>query len=138
MREGERESRQFAKRLRKKMPRSEALLWSYIRKRGLNGAKFRRQHPIGPYIADFACIAAKLVVEVDGATHSSDQLAYDTQRTKYLERQGWSVLRVSNTDAYKNMDGVWRTIAAQLRPPPPPACAGVRDLPASGEDEGRG
>lgn len=130
MREGERRSRAFAKQLRKQMPRSEALLWSYIRKRALNGARFRRQHPIGPYIADFACIAAKLVVEGDGATHGSDQLAYDARRTKYLASQGWSVLRVTNTDIYTNMDGVWRTIAARLAPPPRFA----RDLPAGGED----
>src|SRR5688572_17891534 len=107
MREGERETRQFAKQLRRKMPRSEALLWSYIRKRTLSEAKFRRQHPIGPYIADFACVAAKLVVEVDGATHSSERLAYDTRRTKYLESQGWAVLRVTSIDVYENMDGVW-------------------------------
>jgi very-short-patch-repair endonuclease len=130
MREEEKQSRIFAKHLRKKMPRSEALLWSHIRKRAMNGAKFRRQHPIGPFVADFACIAAKLIVEVDGATHGSEQLAYDTRRTKYLESQGWTVLRVSNTDICENMDGVWRTIAAQL--PPPPRFA--RDLPASGED----
>jgi very-short-patch-repair endonuclease len=112
------------------MPRSEALLWSYIRKRALNGARFRRQHPIGPYIADFACIAAKLIVEVDGATHGTPQLAHDTRRTKYLESKGWTVLRVTNTDIYTNMDGVWRAIAARLAPP----ARSARHLPAGGED----
>jgi len=117
------------------MPRSEALLWSYIRKRALSGAKFRRQHPVGPYIADFACIAAKLIVEVDGATHSTPkELAHDDRRAKYLEGKGWTVYRVNNSDIHENMDGVWRGIEAQLAPPAPPACAGVRDLPAGGED----
>jgi very-short-patch-repair endonuclease len=131
VREGEHKSRAFAKQLRKQMPRSEALLWSYIRKRAINGARFRRQHPIGPYVADFACVAARLIVEVDGATHSTpEELAHDARRTKYLETQGWTVIRVTNTDIYENMDGVWRTIAAQLAPPPRYA----RDLPAGGED----
>jgi len=113
------------------MTKAEVVLWTYIRRRALNSARFRRQHPIGAYIADFACCQARLVVEVDGATHSSTELAYDQRRTKYLRSQGWTVIRVSNIDVYKNMDGVWRTIAASLAPPlaslgPPPA----------GEDEG--
>ena len=124
-----------ARALRRSMTKAEVILWVNIRKRALDGARFRRQHPIGPYIADFACAAAKLVVEVDGATHSTpEELAYDAQRTKYLEQHGWTVIRVNNSDIYENMDGVWRTIAAQLAPPAPPAYAGGRDLPTSGED----
>jgi very-short-patch-repair endonuclease len=135
MREGEEETRKFAKQLRRNMPRSEALLWSYIRKRAVEGAKFRRQHPIGPYVADFACVAAKLVVEVDGATHStSEELAHDAKRTTYLEANGRRVIRVTNTDVFENLHGVWLSIAAQLAPPAPPALAGVRDLPRRGED----
>jgi very-short-patch-repair endonuclease len=111
------------------MPRSEALLWSYIRRKAVNGARFRRQHPIGPYVADFACIAAKLVVEVDGYTHwTAEELAHDARRTKYLEQEGWTVIRVTNSDVYENMDGVWQAIAARL--PPPPRSA--RDLPTRG------
>lgn len=120
-----------ARRLRQSMTKAEVILWTHIRRRSLDGARFRRQHVIAPYIADFACCRAKLVVEVDGATHSTpEELAYDARRTKYLESQGWTVVRVSNTDIYENMDGVWRTIAVQL--PPPPRSA--RDLPAGGED----
>lgn len=71
------------------------------------------------------------MVEVDGATHGTpEELAYDARRTKYLEGKGWSVLRVNNTDIYENMDGVWRTIEAQLAPP----ARSARHLPASGED----
>ena len=94
MREGEEQSRAFAKRLRREMPRSEALLWSYIRKRALHGARFRRQHPVGPYVADFACVAAKLSIEVDGYTHwTPEQLEHDARRTSYLVERGWRVLR---------------------------------------------
>jgi very-short-patch-repair endonuclease len=129
MRDGERRSRALAKELRKKMPRSEALLWSYIRRRALNGARFRREHPIGPYVADFACVAAKLVVEVDGYTHwTPEQVERDARRSKYLQEHGWRVLRVTSADVYDNLSGVWETIACLL-----PGSA-ARDLPASGED----
>lgn len=129
MRDDEKQSRPFAKKLRREMPRSEALLWSYIRKGAVNGARFRRQHPIGPYIADFACVAAKLVVEVDGYTHwTSEQLEHDRRRTKYLSEQGWRVLRVTSADVYDNLSGVWEAIAHHLPPPaasqPPPPQAG--------------
>jgi very-short-patch-repair endonuclease len=129
VRDGEERSRAFAKQLRRQMPRSEALLWSYIRKRAMNGARFRRQHPIGPYIADFACVAAKLVVEVDGYTHwTPNQLEHDTRRTTYLSERGWRVLRVTSTDVYDNLSGVWESIARHLPPPaasqPPPPQAG--------------
>ena len=118
-----------ARRLRQNM--TKVTLWTYIRRRALDGARFRRQHPVGPYIADFACRQAKLVLEVDGATHSTpEELAYDGRRTKYLEGLGWTVLRVTNSDIYQNMDGVWRTIAAQL--PPPLASRGPP--PQAGED----
>lgn len=131
MREGESQSRAFAKRLRQNLTKAEVILWVNIRKRAMSGARFRRQHPVGPYIADFACIQSRLIVEVDGATHATpEELAYDARRTKYLESEGWTVIRVNNSDIYENMDGVWRTIAAQLAPPPRSA----RCLPAGGED----
>lgn len=114
------------------MTRAEVILWTYLRRRALNGARFRRQHPIGPYITDFACPAAKRIIEVDGATHSTpDELAYDARRTKYLESEGWAVIRVTNTDIYENIDGVWRLIAAHLAPP----SRSARHLPARGEDK---
>ena len=129
--EGEYRVTAKARALRQNMTKAEVILWVNLRKRALNGARFRRQHPIGPFIADFTCPAAKLIVEVDGATHAtSEELAYDARRTKYLEQQGWAVIRVNNSDVYENMDGVWRTIAARLAPPPRSA----RDLPAGGED----
>jgi very-short-patch-repair endonuclease len=129
MRRGEAQSRQFARRLRKEMTEAEVVLWTFLRRRALGGYKFRRQHPIGQYIADFACISAQLVIEVDGATHcTSEQLAHDAMRTAYLEARGWRVVRVGYLDVFENMDGVWRTIERQLPPPAasPPAS------PASG------
>jgi very-short-patch-repair endonuclease len=124
MREREAVARKHAKQLRRAMTRAEALLWSYVRRRSLAGAKFPRQHPIGPYIADFACVAAKLVVEIDGATHwTAEELAHDARRTQFLEASGWRVLRVTNNDVYENLDGVWLTIESRIPPPaatPPP------------------
>lgn len=129
--EGEYRVTAKARSLRRSMTKAEVFLWMQIRRRGLNGARFRRQHPVGPYIADFACPAPKLIVEVDGATHwTPEELAHDERRTKYLEQEGWTVLRVTNSDVYENMDGVWRAIAARLAPPARVA----RDLPTRGED----
>lgn len=111
------------------MTEAEVVLWTFLRRRALHGYKFRRQHPIGPYIADFACVSARLVIEVDGATHSTpEELAHDAKRTAFLEKAGWRILRVNNIDVFENMDGVWQTVAHRLPPPAasPPAS------PASG------
>lgn len=107
-------SRGKAKRLRRTMTKAEIILWVRLR-RGATGVKFRRQHPIGPYIADFACIERGLVIEIDGATHSTpDEVARDSRRTAFLHGLGWRVLRIGNTDVYENIDGVWAAISAAL------------------------
>jgi very-short-patch-repair endonuclease len=119
MRDDEGRSRRFAKQLRRRLTDAETILWSRLRHRA--DAKFRRQHPIGIYIADFACIAARLIIEVDGATHSSDQeISYDLARTVYLEQRGWRVVRVTNENVYKNLDDTLSAIVSLL--PPPPLC----------------
>jgi very-short-patch-repair endonuclease len=101
-----------ARTLRKSMTKAELWLWQRLRARQLCGLKFRRQHPIGPYIVDFACLQCRLVVEVDGATHSTDaEQAHDRQRTVYLEDAGWRVLRFWNTDLYDNIDETLNRIA---------------------------
>lgn len=108
MRDGEK-TRQ-ARRLRKDMTRAEILLWAKLRRDAL-GYRFHRQKPIGPYIADFACIEARLVIEIDGATHGSeDARAYDSRRTRFLEHDGWRVIRFQNTEVYDNLTGVLETI----------------------------
>ena len=100
-----------ARKLRKSDTAAEQRLWEQLRSRRLSGMKFVRQLPIGPYITDFACRSTKLIVEVDGATHSSDEeLTYDQARTVHLERNGWKVLRVWNAEVFTNRDGVLETI----------------------------
>ena len=85
-----------ARRLRREMTKAEKNLWNCLRNRGI-GAKFRRQVPIGNYVADFACVAAKLIVELDGPTHDDpEQQAHDIERDAWLRRQGWTVLRFPN------------------------------------------
>src|SRR5688500_5527669 len=104
------------------MTDAEVILWSHLRRGTLPLPRFRRQHPIGPYVADFACIAARLVLEVDGATHwSAAEIAHDRRREDYLRGRNWRVLRVMNTDVYENLDGVLSAIAAEIPPPPPSA-----------------
>lgn len=106
-----------ARALRHNMTKAEIWLWHKLRRPPDPSVKFRRQHPIGPYIADFACVAARLVVEVDGSTHSTgEELAHDARRTAYLKRVGWRVLRVTNDEIYRDSDGVvdaiWRSLKA--------------------------
>jgi very-short-patch-repair endonuclease len=97
------------------MTDAEMILWSRLRRRQIDGFKIRRQHPIGPYTADFACAEAKLVIEVDGETHGSQQeLAHDRRRTRFMESRGWRVIRCYNVEVYSNLDGVLIQIAEAL------------------------
>lgn len=98
-----------ARDLRVHDTRAEALLWNAIRDRRLGGWRWRRQVPFGPFILDFLCREARLVVELDGAQHA-DQLAYDARRTAHLERCGLRVLRFWNSAMFENRDGVCMTI----------------------------
>jgi len=84
-------ARKFAKSLRREMTDGERLLWQRLRGESL-GFKFRRQHPLGPYVADFACLAPKLIVEIDGSQHL-DQPAYDAKRDVFFRRHGFDVMR---------------------------------------------
>lgn len=129
MRDKERKSRSFAKVLRRRMTDAETILRTQLRCDRIDGYRFRRQHPIGPFIADFACIPAKLVVEVDGVTHWSEEaFDYDRRRDAYLKALGWRVLRVQNIDIYEQLGNVVEAIAVALPPPPlrgpPPPQAG--------------
>ncbi|MDO8413907.1 MAG: endonuclease domain-containing protein [Gallionellaceae bacterium] len=107
-----------ARSLRGSMTDAERLLWQALRGKQLNNYRFRRQHPIGQYIADFVCVEQNIVIELDGGQHQ-EQLAYDEQRTAFLRAQGWQVLRFWNTDILKNIDGVLFTIAQSLAVAPP-------------------
>jgi very-short-patch-repair endonuclease len=87
-----------ARRLRREMTVAETMLWRGLRNRGI-GARFRRQVPVGPYVADFVCIEARLIVELDGPPHDKlEQRLYDMRRDTWLRKQGWQVLRFSNED----------------------------------------
>jgi very-short-patch-repair endonuclease len=104
-----------ARALRKNSTDVERILWSELRGHRLNGASFRRQVPIQSYIADFVCHAAKLVIELDGGQHFSDQSERaDVRRSAVIEAQGFKVLRFSNHDVMTNRDGVLETIAAAV------------------------
>jgi very-short-patch-repair endonuclease len=98
------------------MTDAEVLLWSRLRRHEQGNHSFRKQHPVGPYIADFACVAAKLVVEVDGYTHGSEaEVAYDRRREAYMASFGWRVFRVTNEDVYKRLGDVLEGIALALQ-----------------------
>jgi very-short-patch-repair endonuclease len=104
-----------ARALRSSQTNAEAKLWYRLRGKRLAQWKFRRQHQIDKYIVDFVTIPGKLVVEVDGATHSEpDEIQRDEERTRILEAFGFHVIRVSNTDVYENIDGVLELIATTL------------------------
>ena len=102
-----------AKELRTAATDAERKLWSLLRNRGLNGHKFRRQHPIGPFVADFACVESRLIVEADGGQHSEN--AADERRTTWLNAQGWRVIRFWNDDILKNSDGVYDQVLRALQ-----------------------
>jgi len=102
-----------ARSLRRESTDAERRLWRVLQNRGLGGVKFRRQLPIGRYIADFASVEAKLIVELDGGQHH-DQADYDARRSGDLEIAGWRVVRFWNTDVMENLDGVADAILAEL------------------------
>ena len=105
----------YARALRKRMTDAEVILWSRLRRHEAGGFHFRKQHPVGHYIADFACPKARLVVEVDGDTHSTDeQIAHDCRREQYLREHGWRILRVRNEEVYRDLDVVMDAIAREL------------------------
>ena len=109
-----------AKSLRGSMSRSEVLLWVRLRERTPDGAAFRRQHPIGPYIADFCCSKAKLVIEVDGGIHEDeDRMARDAHREAYIRERGYRVLRLTNREVLADPDAAAARVRDAARTPPP-------------------
>ncbi|SDM29934.1 adenine-specific DNA-methyltransferase [Oryzisolibacter propanilivorax] len=119
---------QNARALRQQPTDAERLLWRHLRAQQLGQHKSRRQHPIGPYFADFACVAARLIVELDGGQHAhGDGLAHDQQRTQFLQSQSWRVLRFWNHQMLGETDAVLQVIAQALTDPHP------SPLPHAGE-----
>ena len=107
----------FARKLRREMTDEERVLWSYLRNRQFLGLKFRRQVPVGPYVVDFLCESAKLVVELDGWQHGERE-AYDVRRTGYLKTQGYRVVRYNNAEV-RNMDELLNHLARLIQEPEP-------------------
>ncbi|GAB2182513.1 hypothetical protein DLREEDagrD3_27360 [Denitratisoma sp. agr-D3] len=103
----------FARELRQRSTDSERKLWHLLRNRQLEGHKFRRQQPIGPYVADFVCLECKLIIEADGGQHQA-QSNYDEERTLYMESQGFRVLRFWNNDILTNPESTLETIRLAL------------------------
>jgi leucyl-tRNA synthetase len=102
-----------AQSVRKTQTVSEGLLWSVLRARQSCGLKFRRQHPIEPWIVDFACREQMLVVEIDGGYHDN-VVEHDLRRQEHLESMGWKVIRFGDKDVAKDTEAVARAIAREL------------------------
>lgn len=105
---------QRARHLRQRMTIPERALWNLLRGKRLGGLKFRRQVPIGPYVVDYYCSECSLVVELDGMTHWQ-RAREDAERTRYLESQGLSVVRVTNDDVLEQPESVQRYIVREGR-----------------------
>jgi len=133
MRKTELKSRSLAKQLRRNMTSAEGILWARVRRHAILGRLIRRQHPIGPYVADFACVSGALIVEVDGATHSTGkELAHDLRRDAYLAAEGWRIMRITNEDVYRNLDAVLQAIADRIPSPSSAAGAASDTSPVNG------
>jgi len=139
-----------ARGFRRNMTDAERAIWRHLRMRTLNGAKFRRQHAIGPFVADFACLEHQLVIEIDGGQHAQ-QIEADTARTEFFQKQGFRILRFWNNEVLSNIDGVLTAIMGALASPhpaasPPPSPVNGRGsdgaagppLPLAGEGRGEG
>jgi len=94
-----------ARNLRKNLTDAEKKLWAVIRKRQINDLKFRRQQPIGNYIVDFVCFEKKIIIEIDGGQHNENK-NYDLRRSKWLEGQGFIVIRFWNNEILENIEAV--------------------------------
>ena len=139
----------FARQLRRDMPIAEKRLWRQLRSRQFEGYKFRRQYPVGKYIADFCCFERRLIVELDGGQHSDHKLKQgDGERTQYLSEHGFRVIRFWDNDVLSNEEGVLTNILnalktqllPSLRPSPQPSPVGrgrKKSVPFSWGEEGK-
>jgi len=103
-----------ARTLRRELTDAERALWQRLRDRSVAGAKFRRQHPIGPFIGDFCCVESHLIVEIDGGQHA-DRSQVDEERTRFLSERGYRVIRFWNHEVLQHLDGVLERIEAKLK-----------------------
>lgn len=129
----------FARQLRRNSTPAERHLWNYLRANRLAGLHFKRQQPLGPFIADFVCYQHRITIEVDGS-HHQHQLAADQRRTAYLTARGWTVLRFSNNDVLLRTARVLQTILQYIQAAaiPPAAPAVPSDPPSDPSPLGEG
>ena len=106
--------RSHAKQLRRELTQEERLLWYLLRSRRFSRYKFRRQHPVGHYILDFACCEARLAIELDGGQHD-ERYEYDVQRTVWLNKKGWMIMRFWNNELWQNEEAVLERIFEALQ-----------------------
>ena len=107
------ETIEFARKLRREQTPEESIVWGMLRGRRFHGYKFKRQVPIGPFFADFACDSERLIVEIDGSQHL-EEMAKDDTRTALLQEFGYNVVRLSNHEVRTDLDAVRAEIAAGL------------------------
>ena len=105
--------KKFSKQLRSQSTNAESILWYHLRNRRFFNLKFRRQMPMANYIVDFVCVDKQVVIELDGGQHA-EQINYDNERTKVLNRMGYRVLRIWNTDIFTNLEGVLNYLKNEL------------------------
>jgi very-short-patch-repair endonuclease len=99
--------RDHARTMRKNMTRAERIVWNHLKRRQLSGYRFNRQVEIGPYIVDFLCRECRVVLELDGDSHSEEREIWnDENRTAYLEAEGYVMFRAWNSEVYENLDDV--------------------------------
>jgi very-short-patch-repair endonuclease len=109
----------FAKGMRHQPTNAETLIWTALRGARLQGFKFKRQQPIGTYIVDFVCFENSLIIEIDGGQHG-DEVSKDRERSNWLRRQGFRVLRFWNNEVMERKDDVLESIIRALREYPSP------------------
>ncbi len=105
--------KQKARQLRAHQTDAEQAFWKLVKGKQINGYKFRRQHPIPPYIVDFICPEKKLIIELDGGQHA-ETVSYDQKRTMFLESKDYQVLRFWNDEVLKNISGVYEVLVKHL------------------------
>ena len=118
--EKRREETTLARELRKRQTDAERALWNKLRSKQIEGVKFRRQQPIGPYIVDFVSLERKLIIEIDGGQHNERKVREkDQEREEWLKEKGYQILRFWNNDVLTNIEGVLERIKENLEGKPP-------------------
>ena len=124
-----------ARELRRDPSLAEKLCWEAVRAHRMEGIKFRRQYPVGPYFADFACVSKRLVIEIDG-DHHADKAEAGARRTAFMENLGWEVVRFGAAETVHNPEGIWAAIQALVSDGASPPL--LTSPPSRGEEhEGR-